>query len=211
MMNKIFRNSFGCVYLWGMFFFFPTFVLKAGENSKPIPAPTPGEVQLTVPFEKQNTPNECGLSAAKMVCGFYGQKMSGTWEDWLLAGSKGRKGILGSELVIAFNSMGYDTAVFSGTVDRKITGLYYHLDKGRPLIVMITSKDGKNSHYDVVTGYNQPKSQISVLDPALGPLILAIKDFIPAWSRANYFTLVAVPAQLMNQTPVPVDTPTPVK
>jgi ABC-type bacteriocin/lantibiotic exporter with double-glycine peptidase domain len=153
-------------------------------------------VQLTVPFEKQKTARECGLAAAKMIGGYYDQNMSETQQDWLRTVSKAGDGIMGSELVVSLRSADYDTAVFPGTLDKKETGLYRHLDKRRPLIVMITSKDLKTSHYDVLTGYDPKNSLLLLLDPAMGPVTVASKDFLPAWKRANYFTLLAVPKKL---------------
>jgi len=156
-------------------------------------------VQLAVPFEKQETARQCGLAAAKMVCGYYGQKFNETQEDWLKTVSKAGDGIMGSELVVSLRAADYDTAVFQGTLDKKKTGLYYHLDKRRPLVIMITSKDGKASHYDVLTGYDAKNSLLLVLDPASGPLTLSTVDLLPAWKRANYFTLLAVPKKLNAQ------------
>jgi len=159
-------------------------------------------VQLTVAFEKQETARECGLAAAKMIGGYYDQNLSDTQQEWLRTVSKAGEGIMGSELVVSLRAADYDTAVFPGTLDKKGTGLYYHLEKRRPLILMITSKDGKTSHYDVLTGYDPKNSLLILLDPAMGPVTVTTKDFLPAWKRANCFTLLAVPKKL-NAQPTP--------
>jgi ABC-type bacteriocin/lantibiotic exporter with double-glycine peptidase domain len=164
-------------------------------------------VVLPVAFEKQEAPRLCGLAAANMVANFYGQAFDQGYQDQLKAvseGGKGSKGILGSELLVTFRAADYDAAVFTGTLDKQETGIYLHLDKHRPLIVMITSADRTKSHYDVVSGYDPKKSLILLLDPASGPLTLSAQDFLPAWRRANCFTLLAVPKKMNTEaTPIP--------
>ena len=87
-------------------------------------------------------------------------------------------------------------------MDRKLTGLYRNLDLKRPLIVMVTSVDGKISHYAVVTGYDPIKKLMILSDPAGDanePFTVA--SFEAGWKRANYFTLLAVPKS--QETPTP--------
>lgn len=158
-------------------------------------------VQLKVRFEKEANNRECGLAAALMVCGYYGEELGDTQTEWLQSVSKAGTGILGSELIAAFRAADYQTALFPGTLDHSLTGLYRHLEQKRPVIVMITSKDGKDSHYDVLTGYDPVKNLLLVLDPALGPLTLSATDFSAAWKRAKNFSLVAVPNDKMELTP----------
>lgn len=170
------------------------------------PSPTPVSlskqtVQLKVAFHPEANNRDCGLAAAQMVCDYYNQELGQTQQDWLESVSTAGTGIMGSELVTALRAADYETALFPGTLDHEQTGLYYHLDKKRPVIVMITSKDGKDSHYDILTGYDPVKNLLLVLDPAIGPLVLSVTDFTQAWKRANNFTLVAVPKDQMEQTP----------
>ena len=164
-------------------------------------------VVLPVIFVKQDTPRLCGLAAANMVAGFYGQAFDQAYQDQLKAvseGGKGSKGIMGSELLVTFRAADYDAAVFTGTLDKQETGLYLHLNKHRPLIVMITSADRAKSHYDVVNGYDLKKNLIILQDPASGPLTLTTQDFLPAWRRANCFTLLAIPKNMNTEaTPIP--------
>lgn len=184
--------------LISIFFGFLPLSSQADSDSSMFP---PRAISLTVPFEKQQTSRQCGLAAALMVTDYYGQKISDTQQDWLKSVSEAGDGIMGSELVVAFRSADYDTAVFQGTLNDEKTGLYYHLGKSRPLILMITSKDGKSSHYDVLTGYDPKKSMLLLLDPALGPVTVTTKDFEQGWKRANYFTLFAAPKKLTQITP----------
>lgn len=178
-------------------------VLRSGEPAKALVLSSRA-VQLKVPFEEQGTPRECGLAVANMLCGYYGQKLNETLRGRLKDLARSADGITGAELLAVLRAADHEAAVFPGTLDDKgavedkKTGLYYHLNKGRPLIVMITSKDGKNSHYDVLTGYDPQRSLLLLLDPATGPVTVSTKDFLPAWKRANHFTLLAVPKKTVE-------------
>jgi len=161
-------------------------------------------VRIKVPVEKQETPRQCGLACAQMIGGFYGQKLSAYIVNNLESVSEAGTGIMGSELLIAFRAADYDAAVFPGTLDKEKTGLFYHLDKKRPLIVMITAKDMKNSHYDVVTGYDPINQLLLITDPSTGPMTITTKAFLPAWRRTQFFTLLAIPKKFNTEaTPVP--------
>ena len=160
-------------------------------------------VQLEVPFEKQEDPKACGLAVLKMISGYYGQKLNQPQIDWIRNNSQAGEGVMASELVTVLRAADFDTALFQGTLNKNPTGLYYHLDKKRPVVVMITSQDGKNSHYDIITGYDPDKSLLLIMDPATGPVTVAAKDFNVAWKRAHCFSLVAVPKKTMEKTPVP--------
>jgi len=184
------------------------FSVSAGaeEVGKTTKSPTLSKfaVQLTVPYFKQETSSLCGLAVVQMICDYYKQKLNQTQKDWLKTIAKSEEGLAGSELVSVLRAADYYTAVFPGTLEGKKTGLYYHLDKKRPVIVMISSKDGKNSHYDVVTGYDAKQSLLLMMDPASGPITVSTSDFSGAWKRANCFTLLAMPRkQVEAKTPTP--------
>lgn len=193
--------------------------LKAQSNPSPTPiriplaTPTPmvlssKAVRLEVPFEKQEEPRDCGLAVLNMLSGYYGQKLNQTQVDWLKTNSQAGKGIMASELMVVLGAADFETALFQGTMDGDMTGLFHHLDKHHPLIVMITARDGDNSHYDLVTGYDPDRKLLLLNDPAVGPITVTIGDFQPAWERANRFTLLAVPKSLLAKTPVPSPIPT---
>ena len=177
--------------------------LPSRGDSQPALELSNDAVQLKVPFERQEDPKACGLAVLKMISGYYGKKLNQAQVDWIRTNSQAGEGVMASELVTVFGAAEFDTALFQGTMDNQPTGLFYHLDKKRPLVVMITSKDGKSSHYDVVTGYDPLKSRLLILDPATGPVTAVLKDFNEAWKRAHCFTLVAVPKALMQKTPAP--------
>jgi ABC-type bacteriocin/lantibiotic exporter with double-glycine peptidase domain len=160
-------------------------------------------VQLNVPFEKQEDPRDCGLAVLKMINSYYGQKLNQAQIDWIKNNSEAGEGVMASELIIVLKAADYETALFQGTLDQETTGLYHHLDKNRPLIVMITSKDRKSSHYDIITGYDPIKSLLLIMDPAVGPVTVSSQEFKAAWERANNLTLLAVPKKLLEKAPTP--------
>ena len=154
-------------------------------------------VLLKVPFKKQTEPNLCGVAAIEMISGYYNQKLNDSQYHYLKLDAKQNNGIAGATLEVVLRASDYYTAVFPGTLDDKTTSLYYHLDMERPLIVMVSSADGKTNHYLVLTGYDPEKSLIVASDPAgEGSVTLSVDDFKKGWARANYFTLVAVPKSL---------------
>lgn len=188
-------------------------VLKCDAQTQ-TSTPTLRETRLEILWIKQESPNLCGLANLEMVSKFYGQPLNDTQKEWLRTNAQSGVGLKGSDLVTALRAADYEAAVFPGTLSAdEDTGLYYHLNKGRPLILMITSKDGHNSHYDVVLGYDLNQGQLFIIDPALGPLTVSLKDFTAAWDRAHNFTLLAMPQKLveLQSTPTPKGTPTPSK
>ncbi len=160
-------------------------------------------VQIEIPFEKQEDPKECGLAVLKMISSFYDQKLNQAQVDWVRINSTAGEGVMASELVTVLRAAGFETALYQGTLNKDLTGLLRQLDKHRPVIVMITSKDGKSSHYDIVTGYDPVKHFLLLMDPATGPVTALYKDFEPAWRRANNFSLLAVPKKILEKTPTP--------
>lgn len=181
--------------------------LSPSAAEAPTPPPMPDlskdAVRLEVPFVPQEEPRDCGLACLKMISAYYGQKLNQPQVDWIHTNSKAGEGVMASELVIVLGAADFETALFPGTLDRSSTGLYYHLEKKRPLIVMITSKDGKSSHYDIVSGYDPVKALVLLTDPAIGQIAVGRGQFEAAWKRANNLTLLAVPKRLLPPTPTP--------
>ncbi len=130
------------------------------------------------------------------------KKLDSTQYQYLKIDAKQTTGITGATMEVVLRASDYYTAIFHGTLDRQLTGLYRSLDLKRPLIIMVTSADGKISHYAVVTGYDPVKKLIVLSDPAGGenePFPVA--QFESGWKRANGFTLLAVPKSTETPTP----------
>jgi hypothetical protein len=119
----------------------------------------------------------------------------------LLDEAKTGEGITGASLKTALEKSGYAVSVFTGTLDHEVTGLYYHLDRGRPLIVMFATDDGSRAHYLLVTGYDPETNMVAVLDSLSGKHAVRLKDFRSRWNNAHQFTLLAVPANAESAGP----------
>jgi ABC-type bacteriocin/lantibiotic exporter with double-glycine peptidase domain len=150
-------------------------------------------VLLDVPFKMQKDPNLCGLAVLEMLALYYDKPLGKEQVKRLKKEADQKKAVTGATLEEVLRSAGYYTAIFPGTFDDSGNSLYRHLDKKRPLIVMLASDDGQFNHYELVTGYDWKWSLISVSDPARGPLAMPLANFSAAWKRAKSFTLLAVP------------------
>jgi len=95
----------------------------------------------------------------------------------LLQEAKKTAGISGASLKAALQEAGYFVAVFERSLNHKVTGLYYHLDRHRPLIVMYLHKGDILSHYVVVTGYDPVQHLLVVLGPAAGREVIRAGRF----------------------------------
>jgi ABC-type bacteriocin/lantibiotic exporter with double-glycine peptidase domain len=168
------------------------------------PTPAVRETRLEIPWIKQESPNLCGLANLEMISKFYSEPLNDTQKEWLRTNARNGTGLKGSDLVTVLRAADYEAVVFPGTLSAdENTGLYYHLNKGRPLVLMITSKDGHNSHYDIVLGYDLNQGQLFIIDPAVGPLTVSVKDFMAAWDRAHNFTLLAMPKKIVELQSTP--------
>ena len=84
--------------------------------------------------------------------------------------------------------------VYRGTLADGASGLYGHVDRGRPPIVML-SRDGALHHYCLVLGYDPPTGHVVLLDPRKGRVLLPEEVFEHTWANSHHFTLLAVPLE----------------
>jgi predicted double-glycine peptidase len=153
---------------------------------------SPQAVVLKLPLVGQEELHACGLSSVKVLCAYYGRDIPKEQEAELARLMRERKGLSGGELRSALESMSFEAVVFSGALDRSFTGLYRHIDRGRPVIVM-TSPDGRAHHYELFMGYDEERANVVLLDPRRGGVILPRARFERLWERAKRFALLAVP------------------
>jgi ABC-type bacteriocin/lantibiotic exporter with double-glycine peptidase domain len=164
------------------------------------PSPSPGKVALDLPFEAQAQFNLCGLASLDMLARFYKRPISPASALLLRQEAAAKGAISGNSMKSALEEDGFQVAVFPGTLDRGLSGLYRHLDLGRPLIVMTGLQP---RHYEVVVGYDEAKALVLVLDPALGPQEIPGAEFQKDWQEANRFTLLALPIPEASAGPKP--------
>jgi len=155
-------------------------------------------VLLDLPIVRQNSPNLCGLAALEMLTRYYNIPLTAERATGLKEEAKKEKGIRGSTLKRVLTEQGYFVAVFSGTLDRKTSGLYRHLDLRRPLIVMVEGDGRDKNHYVLAVGYDEGTQAIVLLDPVRGEIAMPLVNFRKVWGKVDNFTLLAVPKGLKN-------------
>ena len=155
-------------------------------------------VLLDLPVVRQTAPNLCGEVALEMLTRYYNVLLTAEQESRLKKEAKQESGIPGSTLKKVLEEQGYFVAVFSGTLDRKVSGLYRHLDLRRPLIVMIEGDGPDKNHYVLAVGYDEGTNAIVLLDPVRGEVAMSLINFRKVWGKVKNFTLLAVPKNLKN-------------
>lgn len=156
-------------------------------------------VLLDLPLVRQNSPNLCGLAAVEMLTRYYNVRLTEEQSDSLKKEAARNKGITGKVLKRVLTEQGYFTAVFSGTLDRKVSGLYRHLDLRRPLIVMVEGDGRDKNHYVLAVGYDEGTNAIVLLDPVRGGIAMPLVNFRKVWGKVDNFTLLAVPKGLKSE------------
>jgi hypothetical protein len=153
-------------------------------------------VLLDLPVVRQTAPNLCGEVALEMLTRYYNVLLTDQQEARLKKEANQKEGIPGSTLKEVLEEQVYFVAVFSGTLDRKVSGLYHHLDLRRPLIVMIEGDGPDKNHYVLAVGYDEGTNTIVLLDPVRGELAMPLINFRKVWDKVDDFTLLAVPKGL---------------
>lgn len=140
---------------------------------------------LDVPFVPQ-TRALCGGAALAMVMRFWGESAV-LAEDFTDRIEPGGTGIRTDDLVSAARARGWTAFPATGTPSDVQT----HLDRGRPLIVLL--QIGSDSfHYVVVVGHGG--GSVIVHDPALGPLrTIPEAAFDRAWAGRGRWYLLVLP------------------
>jgi ABC-type bacteriocin/lantibiotic exporter with double-glycine peptidase domain len=156
-------------------------------------------VVLSLPLMSQDEMYQCGLVSLAVLCEYYHRPIPEAERKELATMATERKGLSGAELTQALERLGFEAFLFEGTLDRSDTGLYHHVDAGRPLIVM-TSTNGEDHHYSLFLGYDEPLGNVCLLDPVLGRVMEPSLTFGRAWERCQRFTLLALPKEVAAPT-----------
>jgi ABC-type bacteriocin/lantibiotic exporter with double-glycine peptidase domain len=149
-------------------------------------------VTLDLPLVRQDELHTCGLAAIAALCQYWGVEIPAEQRAELARRAAAEEGLSGGELREALEAAGMEAFLFRGSLDRSETGLYRHIDAGRPLVVML-APDEKSHHYCLVLGYDEPRENVVLLDPARGEVLRPLKAFASAWERCQRFTLLACP------------------
>ena len=149
-------------------------------------------VVLNVPVVIQDDPYDCGVASLSMLLAYYGHSPDKRKAAPLRAKAAREEGLTGADLEDYLKSEGLNTALFAGDLSHDLKGIYYHLDRGRPLIVAMNVSDAGN-HFVLLTGYDKQNDWILVQDPQRGALVCVSGQFEYAWNRGSHFTLLATP------------------
>lgn len=168
--------------------------LSSCATTQPATLLSKDAVVLDLPLAHQDEMYECGLIAVSVLCQYYGTQIPEPQRKELAVMAKEHEGLSGGELREELEKLGFEVFLFEGTLDRAETGLYSHVDAGRPLIVM-TTPGGKNRHYLLFLGYDEPNDSVCLLDPVRGKVLEQRPVFERSWERCKRFTLLALPKE----------------
>jgi len=124
------------------------------------------------------------------LCQYWGVEIPAEERVALARTAEDREGLSGDEVRAALQQLGLEVYLFQGSLDHTPTGVYGHVDAGRPPLVMLSS-DGENHHYGLVLGYDEPRGQLILLDPVKGEILVPVPTFERNWERCQRFTLLA--------------------
>jgi hypothetical protein len=140
---------------------------------------------LDVPYVPQSL-ELCGGAAAAMVMRYWGATgiYAETFEDLV---DEAARGIRGTDLIRALEDRGWQAIAVKGDAPL----IRRSLDERRPPIALIEDRPGR-FHYVVIVGWHERR--VVLHDPARAPFRIIDEDaFIRAWSRSDFWTLLALP------------------
>ncbi len=155
-------------------------------------------VVLPVSIVSQDELFECGLASVSALTLFHGVVIPTEGRTRLTEIAEREEGISGAELRDTLEALGLEVFLFEGRLDDSVAGAFHHLDRGRPLLVMIPG-GGRSLHYCLLTGYDPANETVILLDPSRGNLVLPQKLFDDLWEDAGRFTLLAIPPTPADQ------------
>lgn len=190
------NNFRGGKYAWAAFLFSFSLLSLNCATTSGMKTLSDQAVLLDLPAVRQTAPDLCGEVALEMLTRYYNVPLTDDQETRLKTEAKQEQGITGATLKRVLEEQGYFVAVFPGTLDRKISGLYNHLDKRRPLLVMVEGDGPDKNHYVLAVGYDEGTNAIVLLDPVRGEIAMPLVNFRKVWGKVNNFTMLAVPKKL---------------
>ncbi len=180
-------------------------LVVAGCNATPMRAAPLSEsaVRLDLPLVRQDALYDCGLASISALCQYWGIDVPDEQRVELARTAEDNAGLSGDEVRAALEALGLEVYLFTGSLDRTATGIYAHVDAGRPPLVMV-SNDAAVHHYELVLGYDDERSNVILLDPEKGEVVVPVTVFDRRWALCQRFTLLACPreeAQLAASQP----------
>jgi hypothetical protein len=152
---------------------------------------SPTVVVVDLPPVQRDALFGCGLAAVSAKCQYYGLELDERGRRELIEHLETSAGPSAAQLRSALEGLGMDVFVFAGTLDRSVTGLYAHVDKGQPALVQL-AEPGEPARYCLFVGYDEARERVLLVEPG-GVTPMRSDQFERAWKRADRFTLLATP------------------
>ena len=147
---------------------------------------------IDVPYVPQQAAFACGLVAAQSLCSFWRVPIDDATLARLEGTAQGQAGLSGTQIRSELDQLGFETFLFHGKLDHSATGVFRHIDAGRPTLLMLSPKP-EHGHYVLLIGYDEALKNGSLLDPARGRVLVPYEDLEQSWNATEHFTLLAVP------------------
>ena len=166
--------------------------------------PAATRILLPVPFRRQHTEDECAMAAASMVAAYYRQSLQPQTIASLKADAEANGGVSGRELEAALGQSGFYSVIFHGSFRHDDTGLYHHLKRGRPIIIMLMQHGTLNGrrtqygHYVVAVGFDATRGKEYILDPLRGAVVYSESRLKNYWENSGYFSDLVMPDHLVS-------------
>ncbi len=193
--NSLQRGNF-CfmpMALAAVFVILPGCSLFGGPSKKTISL-SDEAVVLKVEFEKQKKEGLCGLSSLVMLMKYWKVPGKPEVEKELARQAESENGLSGKAVQEYLEECGFSVFLFNGVLsgDSK-RSLFYHIDKGRPVLVLVSTGTGARKHYLLIMGYDIPQNRVVFIDPVRGLMALPHDRFEKMWEPCEKFSLLAVP------------------
>ncbi|MCC6408876.1 MAG: C39 family peptidase [Planctomycetes bacterium] len=152
---------------------------------------SPEAIVLDVPSVRQEELDQCGLVALEALARYWGHTIPPELDRELATLAREHGGLSGDELVSALERAGFEAFLFAGALDDSELSVLHHVDRGRPVLVMLRLED--EPHYVLVAGHDPTTRRVVLVDGRRGRAVLERSDFERAWDAAGRFTLLALP------------------
>jgi ABC-type bacteriocin/lantibiotic exporter with double-glycine peptidase domain len=151
-------------------------------------------VVLKVEFEKQKKENLCGLNSLVMLMRYWKVPGKPEVEKELAIQAESENGLSGNAVQKYLEECGFNVYLFNGVLSGDSRrSLFYHIDRGRPVLLLVSTGTGAKGHYMLITGYDAPQNRVVFIDPVRGRMALSYDKFERMWEPCERFSLLAVP------------------
>jgi ABC-type bacteriocin/lantibiotic exporter with double-glycine peptidase domain len=152
-------------------------------------------VLLTVDPVAQGSAYDCGLAAVGAVAQYYGRPLDPDSVVELRAMAESKQSLTVGDMTAALELAGMDVYAFKGDLGPTVRGIPWHLNAGRPCIVLVKrTPEASVGHFLVVCGYDPEKQWMVIADSKHGIVAITIADFQRVWENASTVLMVAAPS-----------------